>query len=259
MLVHYGGYPIDMPRVAEIVKRAEAKYGHRIFIIEDAAHAPGAEVAGKKCGSWSEVGCFSFFANKNIATGEGGMVVTDSDEQAAKLKLLRSHGMTSLSWDRFKGHSHGYDVVDLGYNYRMTEIESALGREQLKKLNHFNAQRKRLTGMYRRELAGVEEVLVPFKNCIGKPSYHLFPVILSDRMRRGDFMERLKKDRIQTSIHYPPAHKFSYIKKRCENGDILPITEMAGERQVTLPLHSKMTQADVKFIAKTVKKAVAGK
>src|SRR3972149_1627279 len=123
----------DIPAILAIAKE------HDLTVIEDAAHAPGAELNGKKAGTWGEIGCFSFFSNKNLVTGEGGMIVTDRDDLAEQIRLLRSHGMTSLTWDRHRGHAHSYDVVALGYNYRIDEIRSALGRVQLKKLEKNNA------------------------------------------------------------------------------------------------------------------------
>ena len=119
-----------------------------IPVIEDAAHAPGASLGGKALGAWGAVGCFSFFSNKNLSNGEGGMLVTDRDDVADKVRFQRSHGMTTLTYDRHKGLAYSYDVIDLGYNYRIDEIRSALGREQLKKLAANNARRKTWTEQY---------------------------------------------------------------------------------------------------------------
>ena len=133
MVVHYGGYPADMDAIAALAAR------HGLKIIEDCAHAPGAVYHAAQgprlAGVLSDVGCFSFFANKNLTTGEGGMVVTDDDELAGKIKTARSHGMTTLTWDRHRGHSFSYDVVARGYNYRLDEMRAALGLVQLHKLD----------------------------------------------------------------------------------------------------------------------------
>jgi dTDP-4-amino-4,6-dideoxygalactose transaminase len=126
-IVHYGGYPCDMDAIMEIAD------DYNLKIIEDAAHAPGAEYKGRKCGTIGDVGCFSFFANKSLVTGEGGMIVTNDDALAEKTRIMRSHGMTTLTWDRHKGHAHSYDVVDMGFNYRINEVASAIGLVQLKK------------------------------------------------------------------------------------------------------------------------------
>jgi dTDP-4-amino-4,6-dideoxygalactose transaminase len=139
IVMHYGGYPCRMEEILAIADR----FG--LPVIEDAAHAPGASLDGKALGTLGAVGCFSFFSNKNVSTGEGGMLVTNRDDIAQKVRLLRSHGMTSLTYDRHQGHAYSYDVVDLGYNYRIDEIRSALGIEQLKKLPANNVLRKTYT------------------------------------------------------------------------------------------------------------------
>lgn len=143
-VVHYCGYPCDMDEIQDIAQ------DHKLTIIEDAAHAPGAEYKGQKCGTIGDVGCFSFFANKNLVTGEGGMIVTDKNTLAEKIRAMRSHGMTTLTWDRHKGHAHSYDVLDRGFNYRISEIASALGMVQLKKLDNNNEKRRRLTNEYKK-------------------------------------------------------------------------------------------------------------
>ena len=129
MVVHYGGYPVDLDAIAALARR------RGLAIIEDCAHAPGAVYHSaqgpRSAGTLGDVGCFSFFANKNMTTGEGGMVVTNNDELAGKIKTARSHGMTTLTWDRHRGHSFSYDVVAKGYNYRLDEMRAALGLVQL--------------------------------------------------------------------------------------------------------------------------------
>ncbi len=138
MLVHYGGYACDMPRILELARK------HNLKVIEDAAHAAGAWLDDRHLGTWGDIGCFSFFSNKNMTTGEGGMLVTNNDDLYEKLCLLRSHGMTTLTWDRHKGHAWSYDVVELGYNYRIDEIRAAIGVVQLKKLDRNNDRRRHL-------------------------------------------------------------------------------------------------------------------
>ena len=142
IVMHYGGYPCRMKEIMEIAGR------HNLAVIEDAAHAPGASLNGKPLGTWGDIGCFSFFSNKNMSTGEGGMLVTNRDDIARKVRLLRSHGMTSLTWDRHQGHAYSYDVVELGYNYRIDEIHSALGIVQLQKLETNNRKRAEITKKY---------------------------------------------------------------------------------------------------------------
>jgi len=252
-IVHYGGYPCDMGEIMRIARE------HNLCVIEDAAHAPGAEYKGKKCGTIGDIGCFSFFSNKNMTTGEGGMIVTNNDELAEKIKLLRSHGMTSLTLDRHKGHAYSYDVVDLGYNYRIDEVRSAIGLVQLKKLNHNNERRKFVVDSYREKLKGVARLSIPFGASTGKPSCHIFPILLN-KGERKTFMQRFKKQGIQTSIHYPPIHLFRYYRDRFgyEEG-MLPFTEQVGEREVTLPLYPMIREEHVKYITDELKESLINK
>ena len=252
LVVHYGGYPCQMP---EIMKLARS-YG--LAVIEDAAHAPGASLEGRALGTWGDVGCFSFFSNKNLATGEGGMVITGSDEIAEKVRILRSHGMTTLTWDRHRGHAYTYDVVALGNNYRIDEIRAALGLAQLKKLEANNARRKAITERYREGLsqttyAGVD---IPFLDRLGQPSYHIFPMLLPEDVNRQAFMETMRNLGVQTSIHYPPIHTFSYYRQRYP-GISLPITEAVASREVTLPLYPGMKDEDVDFVLSAIGEALA--
>jgi dTDP-4-amino-4,6-dideoxygalactose transaminase len=247
--MHYGGYLCDMPEILRIAKE------HHLFVIEDAAHAPAASLEDRMAGAWGDVGCFSFFANKNLATGEGGMVTTDRDDLAEKLRLMRSHGMTTLTWDRHKGHAHSYDVVELGYNYRIDEMRSALGLVQLEKIFLNNALRRDVVRAYQDGLADVEGVSIPFQDHPGISAAHLFPVLLDDGLDRAAFIDAMKARGIQTSIHYPPIHQFTYY--RGQIGEIhLPLTESIGAREVTLPLFARMTKAQVEAVIEGVKEAV---
>lgn len=251
MVMHYGGYPCRMEQIHEIAQR------HNLLVIEDAAHAPGAALQGRSLGAWGEAGCFSFFSNKNLAVGEGGMVVTDRDDVAEKLKALRSHGMTTLTWDRHKGHAFSYDVVALGNNYRIDEIRSALGLVQLHKLAQNNLRRGEISHIYRAALsqAEYEGIEVPFREITGQPSYHIFPILLPAEANRQVFMQTMRSLGVQTSIHYPPIHTFTYYLQRSASLS-LPVTEAAAARQVTLPLYPKMTDADVEIVLSAVKESL---
>jgi dTDP-4-amino-4,6-dideoxygalactose transaminase len=253
VVMHYGGYPCDMKAIFRIAKRYD------LYVIEDAAHAPGAEYRGRRCGLIGDIGCFSFFSNKNLMTGEGGMVVTPNKGWAERVRRLRSHGMEALSWDKYRGHLSSYDIRGLGYNYRTTEIQSALGLVQLKKLDRNNRERKRLVEIYRKELQEVEGISIPFSKFKGNPSYHLFPILLAPSIDRNKVMERLKGFGIQTSVHYPPVHLFSLYQKRFGSKmGMLPKTEEVSRREVTLPLHPRMNEKDVRWIAKKVKETLRG-
>jgi dTDP-4-amino-4,6-dideoxygalactose transaminase len=232
IVMHYGGYPCRMTEILEVANKYD------LPVIEDAAHVPGASLNGKSMGTWGVIGCFSFFSNKNLSTGEGGMLVTDRDDLAEKVRLMRSHGMTSLTYDRHRGHAHSYDVVDLGYNYRIDEIRSALGLEQLKKLATNNALRKTWTEKYWQAL-DAPNLELPFRGKAGSPAYHIFPMLLPQGYDRKAFMDNLRSEGIQTSIHYPPTHRFTYYRSRY--GEIsLPNTDDVSNREVTLPLYPGM-------------------
>jgi dTDP-4-amino-4,6-dideoxygalactose transaminase len=246
IVMHYGGYLCDMPAIMKIADK------HGLAVIEDAAHAPRASREGRMAGAWGDVACFSFFANKNMATGEGGMVTTDRGDLAKQIGLLRSHGMTSLTWDRHHGHAHSYDVVALGYNYRLDEIRSALGLAQLAKLEGNNARRRAISDRYRWGLAELEEISIPYAQYPGISSAHLFPILLARGINRQAFIEAMRQEGIQTSIHYPPIHQFSYYRRRL--GEMrLPITEAIGEREVTLPLFSTMSEEQIVWVIEGVK------
>jgi len=251
-LVHYGGYACRMPEIMEIARR------HGLAIVEDAAHAHGATLNGRALGAWGDVGCFSFFSNKNLPVGEGGMVITNREEIAEKLKILRSHGMTTLTWDRHRGHAHTYDVVDLGHNYRIDEIRSALGLEQLHKLAKNNARRKAITAHYREgfQATGFAGVEVPFTETPGESSCHIMPILLPEDVNRGEFMDAMRKAGVQTSIHYPPIHQFSYHSQRYP-GVSLPITEAVTAREVTLPLYPGLRDEDIDYVISTAREAIA--
>ena len=246
LVVHYGGYPCQMEEIMSLARK------NNLLVIEDNAHGPGAKLNGTSCGVFGDCGCFSFFSNKNLATGEGGMLVTNRDDLAERIKLIRSHGMTSLTLDRYKGHSYSYDVVDLGYNYRTTEISATLGIVQLKKLTAKNNRRKALVEYYQKKLADIDSIKIPFINHPGLSSYHIFPILLNPEMDRYRFMEYLKQNGIQTSIHYPPAHQFTYHKKYLQEKHSLSITEDIAQREVTLPLYPDLNFEEIDYIARVI-------
>jgi dTDP-4-amino-4,6-dideoxygalactose transaminase len=250
VVMHYGGYACDMPSIMELARERGLK------VIEDAAHAIGSELGGIKLGIWGDIGCFSFFSNKNMTTGEGGMIVTNHDAYSQRLHSLRSHGMTTMTWDRHKGHAWSYDVVDLGYNYRIDEIRAALGKIQLGKLPANNERRRHLVRVYRdmlRELT--PQVILPFENHAGISAAHLMPILLPYGTNRSNFMDGMKSQGIQTSIHYPPIHMFTAYS---QSGDkySLPNTVDAAGREITLPLYPTMSDDDIVTVVKAVECAL---
>jgi len=252
MLVHFGGYACDLPRILGLARK------YNLRVIEDAAHATGSWLEDRHLGTWGDIGCFSFFSNKNMTTGEGGMVVTNDDVLSEKLRLLRSHGMTTLTWDRHKGHAWSYDVVELGYNYRIDEIRAALGLVQLKKLESNNERRRHLTQIYQNALMNFPQIIVPFLDHPGITAAHIMPILLPSNSNRVDFMEQMKLQGIQTSIHYPAIHQFTSYR---EFGDSaltkLPVTENVADREVTLPLYPAMTDEDAALVVRAVVNSLA--
>ena len=235
--VHYAGYACDMDRLLAIAGT------HHLKIVEDAAHAPGARFGARPIGSIGDMTCFSFFSNKNLSTGEGGMITTDDDGVAAGLRINRSHGMTTLTYDRHRGHAFSYDVVSAGYNYRPTEMQSALGIVQLAKLERNNGVRRTLVGEYRRLLADVPGLVLPFDGMDAESSCHLQVVVLPEGTDRQGVQRAMKDAGIQTSLHYPLVHQFSNFAGRFRVE--VPVVERLAPRLLTLPLHPLMSTADV--------------
>ena len=247
IVLHYGGFACDMDAVLEIARANDAK------VIEDSAHAPGSRWRDKSCGTIADMGCFSFFSNKNLPIGEGGMVVTDDDELAARLRLLRSHGMTTLTWDRHRGHASSYDVVLPGLNYRLDEIHAAMGLVQLRFLAEENAARRRLARRYRDALDGVDGYAMAFAERLGDEAsaHHLAVAFVPEAGSRDELRSRLADRRIQTSLHYPPIHQFSAYRNR-EPSRALPRTEDAAARALTLPLYASMTNGQLDLVVEAI-------
>lgn len=252
-VMHYAGYPCDMEPIMDLAK------AHRLHVVEDCAHAPGAEYEGKKCGSIGEIACFSFFSNKNMTTGEGGIVTTNDDRLADRIRLMRSHGMTTLTLDRHKGHAHSYDVVELGFNYRLDEIRAALGLVQLAKLEKNNEQRKMIAECYRERLTDIPLLESPFENFEHKSAHHILPILLDKHINRNRLMDEMRLKGIQTSIHYPPIHLFSYYREqfKCGRGE-LPLTEDVSDRELTLPLYPSMDIEQVESVSSALRE-ITGK
>ncbi len=247
--LHYAGYPCDMDAVLDTAER------HGLVVVEDAAHAPGGSWHGRPCGSLGKIGCFSFFSNKNLPVGEGGMVVTSDDETADRLRLLRSHGMTTLTWDRHRGHANSYDVVAQGFNYRFDELRAAMGLVQLSRLPAANAQRRRIVEHYRTLLADVPGLVVPFDAQPAEgSSHHIAVVVLPDGADRAGLRAHLDAEGVQTSVHYPPIHRFSQYEKISTRP--LPVTDRLADRILTLPLYPHMTESQVELVARLVREGL---
>lgn len=252
IVMHYGGFACKMDEIIEIANC------HKIPVIEDAAHAPGSMYKDRFLGAIGDISCFSFFSNKNISTGEGGMICTNNDDYANYIKKIRSHGMTSATLDRHHGHAYSYDVTDLGYNYRIDEIHAALARCQLKKLEIGNEHRRRAATHYKNALSKIDKIKIPFGNYSFIANYHIFPILLDESIDRHSLMVFLREKGIQTSIHYPSIHKFGYY--RTIMGDqILPNTDFVARHELTLPMYASITDAQIDYIVDALINFIDGK
>jgi dTDP-4-amino-4,6-dideoxygalactose transaminase len=248
--LHYGGFPCDIDAVLEIAER------RGIPVIEDAAHAIGAFTSGRACGTVGAVGTFSFFSNKNLPIGEGGAVVARADAVAEKLRLLRSHGMTTMTWDRHRGHASSYDVVEVGFNFRLDEIRAAMALVQLGRLPDATARRARLAARYVELLHDVAGIRIPFATHSpeNSPAHHLSVAVLPDGVDRDVVRAAMAEAGVQTSVHYPPIHRFTAYGSM--PGRQLPQTEALAGRILTLPLFPALADDEVAFVAETLLGAV---
>ena len=238
MVVHFAGYACDMDQFAAIAKN------HGLLLIEDCSHAPMGTWKGKVLGTFGDSGCFSFFSNKNMTTGEGGMVISRNPQLVDRLRILRSHGITASTYQRFKGHAYGYDVAELGYNFRLDEIRAAIGIEQLRKLPAFNAQRKERVARYRRLISEkLPQVKIPFGDRNTDSSYHIFPVLLpGNEELRNNAMRSMADRGVQCSMHYRPIHMFSAYQGMIAK---VPVTDRIAPSILTLPLFPSLTDAQM--------------
>lgn len=247
--MHFGGFGCDMSKIMEIAHQ------HGLYVIEDACHGPLSEQNGKKLGTFGDIGCFSFFSNKNVSTGEGGAVVTTNETLYKKLKLLRSHGMTTMSYQRSKGHASNYDIVELGYNYRLDDIRASLACVQWDKLFADLKKRAKIRYWYLEGLAACEGLVIPYAECKEYCSNYIFPVVLSKgtSKERDEIRERLAQAGIQTSIHYPAIHRFSiYQEFACP----LPHTEYISDHEFTLPMYGSLNKDQVNYICEKTRNIV---
>ena len=237
-IVHFAGYAAQADRMKELCDR------HGIALIEDVAHAPSATLDERKLGTWGLAGAFSFFSNKVLSVGEGGLLCTDSDEVAALARSRRSHAMTSGTWDRHTGHTDTYDVVGLGYNYRLDEPRAALLLSRMGRIEREIERRRELTLRYRSLLAGVEGITVPFEDeDVPSSSCYVLPIMLDEDGRQHEIATAMRERGIQTSIFYPSIHRFTAYRERFP-GVSLPITELASRTELTLPFYPHMSHAD---------------
>ena len=234
--MHFGGYGAAVDRLSQLCDR------HGIVLIEDAAHSPLARRGGRALGTWGVSGAFSFFSNKVLSVGEGGLLATDDDDVAAFARNRRSHAMTTITWDRHQGSSEPYDVIGLGFNYRIDEPRSALLLSRLRRLEDDIRRRRELTLRYRRLLSDIPGLIIPFsEDSVADSSCYVMTVMVAEPAMQGPLRIALRERHgVQTSLFYPAVHEFTSYRDRF--GEMsLPKTELEARSQVTLPLFAHMT------------------
>jgi len=253
--VHFGGHPCQIDPILEFAKKGGLR------VMEDAAHAIPTRYKGHLVGTFGDVTCFSFYANKTMTTGEGGMLCTDDDEIAKRVKVMRLHGINRDVWDRFStGASWEYDVVAPGFKYNMPDINAALGIHQLKKVELFREKRERIARIYYEELGKMPGLILPRLHCdIKDHSWYIF-VVLIDRgntkggIGRNEFIDEMTKRNIGTSVHYKPLHRMTYYREKYGlKPEMFPNAEWVFERCVSLPMFSAMTDEQLEYVVDNIK------
>ena len=260
IIVHYGGQsPVmtssDGEGIIDICRQ------NNIRVIEDAAHAFPTKFENRYIGTFGDVTCFSFYANKTITTGEGGMLVTDDENIYKRAKTMRLHGISRDVWERFtssKCSSWEYDIIAPGFKYNMPDINAAVGLAQLEKAFYFRDQRQRCATYYFHELEKIKVIDLPV--CVGpieNHSWHLFPVTIRPEapVSRNEFILQMENAGIGTSVHYKPLHRMTYYKETYDlNPEDFPNTERIWKGTVSLPIFPDLTDAELKYICQTIKR-----
>ena len=258
LIVHFAGLPCNMKKILQITKK------YKLKLIEDCAHAIESEFENKKTGNFGDTGCFSFYSNKNITTGEGGMIITNNKNLTEKLKILRLHGLSRDAWKRYlpdlapiKKDSFLYDVKYTGYKYNMIDLQAAMGVCQLNKINSMWMKRKKLYSNY---LKGLKKMPVFFQNQTKynfKHGYHLFVMIFDKnktKKNRNDLIEFLRRKRIGASVHYRSVTEMSNYKKLLNwKNDQVPVSYYIGQNTISLPLYPDLSFKDQRYIISEVK------
>ena len=256
--VHYGGLAADMPAILDIARR------HGLKVVEDAAHALPTTCGGALVGTLaSDATVFSFYANKTITTGEGGMLVTRDPELAKRAKVMRLHGMSRDAFDRFTATvpSWYYEIVAPGFKYNLTDIAAALGLHQLKRAHAFQQRRAAIAARYDEALRGLPLRVPPGPAAGERHAWHLYPVRLADDagVTRERFIERLFEQGIGASVHYIPLHRHPYWRERYAlDAAMFPHSEHAYQRMASLPIYTRMSDADVDRVIAAVRSALQG-
>jgi dTDP-4-amino-4,6-dideoxygalactose transaminase len=254
--VHFAGHPCDM----DLIMKIAGKYN--LVVIEDAAHALGAKYNGRMIGTIGTTTCFSFYVTKNITTGEGGMVTTDSDDLANELRTSSLHGMDSDAWNRYSDRgSWYYEVVNAGYKYNMNDLQASIGNTQASKIERFQKDRENIAKIYTEEFEKISNIIiVPQEKKGMRSAWHLFPILLIHEklnIDRNRFIDALKAEKIGSSVHFIPIHMHPYYREKYGyKKDDFPNALYVFEHEISLPIYPKMTQDDAMDVASAMKKLV---
>jgi dTDP-4-amino-4,6-dideoxygalactose transaminase len=254
--VHMAGQPCDMDRILEVARR------HSVLVIEDAAHAVGAKYREQHVGTVGDVGCFSFYASKNLVTGDGGMIIAADKNFAEFARVISLHGMSTSAWKRYsKEGSTSWELVYPGFKYNMTDIEASLGIHQLRKIEIITDLRQKWSSLYDQLLGDIPEIVLPYRAPHRRHACHLYIITLNlDRLNvtRDEFMERLKAENIGCGIHFVSVHLQPYYQKRFGfKREDYPNAAWLSDRILSLPLFPQMTEEDVQDVARALRKVVA--
>lgn len=255
IVVHYGGQPCDMNEIMQIAEE------HKLAVIEDCAHSLGASYFSRQTGSIGTAGCFSFYPTKNITTLEGGMVTSNDKDLVHRISIMRSHAMTRGARERSDSLTWYYDVVDLGYNYRLNEVQAALGMSQLSRVDEMNNRRIERAHYYTQRLKKGKGLILPFESENRTHVYHLYVVRVAKRkfgMSRDQLFRGLSEKGIGLSVHYTPLHLMTFYRKRLgtKRGDY-PVAERVYDEILSLPLFAAMSQNQIEYVVREINR-VAG-
>lgn len=249
--VHYGGHPCEMDRILDLAA------SRNLAVVEDAAHSLGAFYKGVPIGKFGDTTCFSFYAIKNLTTGEGGMIVTNRDDLDEQFRILYTHGMSKDAITRYTSEgSWYYQIMTPGYKYNMTDLQAALGIHQLKKLDSFNKTRTKIAERYTNAFREIDEIDLPEVKSYVQHAWHLYPILINlDKLTidRAAFIEELRNRNIGTTVNFIPIHLHPFYKNLYgEQEGRYPITEWIYYREITLPIYPRMTDQDVDDVIEAV-------
>ena len=255
--VDYAGHPAALDELGQA--ETQVPQGRSPLLIEDACHALGAEYRGKRVGGIADMTVFSFHPVKHLTTGEGGMVTTNDARLAEILRRFRNHGISSEARQRQEAGQWFYEMVLLGFNYRLTEIACALGLSQLERLDANVARRREIAAQYGEAFRDLPAIVIPAVREDVNPAWHLYPIRLKLEMLavgRGEIFQALRAENIGVNVHYIPVHQHPYYRERSKSKESYPVTEHAYERLISLPMFHSMTVQDVEDVIHALLKVV---